>query len=53
MDARPADLKPVPVLNAAQVEFTVHYEPRIKGYLQVQTLSLLELLSGRAFFRQA
>ena len=28
--------------KAAQVEFTVHYEPRIKGYLQVQTLSLLE-----------
>jgi len=24
------------------VEFTVHYEPRIKGYLQVQTLSLLD-----------
>lgn len=42
MDAKPADLKPVPVLKAAQVEFTVHYEPRIKGYLQVQTLSLLE-----------
>lgn len=42
MEAKPADLKPVPVLNAAQVEFTVHYEPRIKGYLQVQTLSLLD-----------
>ncbi len=42
MDAKPADVKPVPVFKAAQVEFTVHYEPRIKGYLQVQTLSLLE-----------
>ena len=42
MDAKPADVKPVPVFKGAQVEFTVHYEPRIRGYLQVQTLSPLE-----------
>jgi hypothetical protein len=42
MVAKPLNLKPVPVIKAAQVEFTVHYEPRIKGYLQVQTLSLAD-----------
>ena len=41
VEAKPAGLKPVPVLKATQVEFSVHYEPHIKGYLQVQTLSLL------------
>jgi len=38
----PRNLKPVPVMNDAQVEFTVHYEPLLNGFLQVQTLSLLE-----------
>ena len=41
-DAKPAGLKPVPVLSGGQVEFTVHYEPLLKAFLMVQTLSLQE-----------
>ncbi len=33
------DLRPVPVFSDGQMEFTVHYEPRLKRFLQVQTLS--------------
>lgn len=34
--------KPVPVFHGGQVEFSVHYEPDIKCFIQVQTLSLAD-----------
>jgi hypothetical protein len=38
----PENARPMPVFTGAQVEFTVHYEPGLKGFLAVQTLSLTE-----------
>jgi len=40
MEGKPLEPKPVPVFTGGQVEFTVHYEPRIKRFLQIQTFSL-------------
>lgn len=40
--ARAPNRKPVPVFTGGQVEFTVHYEPVLKGIIQVQTLSLAD-----------
>ena len=40
MEGKPSEPKPVPVFTGGQVEFSVHYEPRIKRFLQIQTLSL-------------
>ena len=34
--------RPVPVFLGGQVEFSVHYEPDLKGFIQVQTLSLAD-----------
>jgi hypothetical protein len=42
VDIKPVGLNPVPVFTKGQVEFTVHYEPLLKAFLMVQTLSLRE-----------
>jgi hypothetical protein len=34
--------RPTPVFSGGQVEFTVHYEPELRGFVQVQTLSLAD-----------
>jgi hypothetical protein len=34
--------RPTPVFTGGQVEFTVHYEPELRGLVQVQTLSLAD-----------
>lgn len=33
-------VKPAPLFSEGQMEFTVHYEPALKGFLQIQTKSL-------------
>jgi len=40
--AMPPNAEPVPVFTGGQVEFTIHYEPDLKGFIQVQTLSLAD-----------
>ena len=34
--------RPLPVFQGGQVEFTVHYEADLKGFIQIQTLSLAD-----------
>jgi hypothetical protein len=34
--------KPLPLFSPGQMEFTVHYEPSLKSFLQIQTVSLAD-----------